>query len=40
MEQDLENRRLALSHKDIKKEESNKESKNNKFTTMVLWPSG
>ena len=27
MEQDLENRRLALSHKDIKKEESKKESK-------------
>ena len=27
MEQDLENRRLALSHKDIKKEDSKKESK-------------
>tara|TARA_Y100000591_G_scaffold326714_1_gene349929 strand:- start:624 stop:1199 length:576 start_codon:yes stop_codon:yes gene_type:complete len=27
MEQDLENRRLALSHKDIKKEEGKKESK-------------
>ena len=37
MEQDLDNRRLALSHKDIKRDEPNKESKNNIFTKMVLW---
>ena len=40
MEQDLENRRLALSHKDINKEEPKKRVKNNIFTFMVLWPSG
>ena len=38
MEQDLENRRLALSHKDIKKEESKKKVKNNLF--LLQWSCG
>ena len=38
MEQDLENRRLALSHKDIKKEESKKKVKNNIF--LLSWSCG